>query len=84
MNSLTITATEVTTPEKNDCLNFLTREHIVTGRKAKNENGQPRITPIAALATAKGGFSNRKNAEERDMAYIENELGRRPALETTY
>lgn len=56
----------------------------MTGRKANIENGQPRITPVAAVATAQAGFSKRKSAEERDMAYIENELGRKPATETTH
>lgn len=51
----------------------------MTGRNAKMENGQLRITPVAATATAMAGFSNRKSAEERDIAYIENELGRKPA-----
>lgn len=51
----------------------------MTGRKAKIENGQPRITPTAATATAIAGFSSRNNPEERLMAYIEKELGKKPA-----
>lgn len=73
-----MTATEVTTPEKNACLNFLIKEYTVTGRKAKTEKGQPRITPVAATATAMAGFSKRYNADEREIAYIENELGKKP------
>lgn len=33
---------------------------------------------MAATATAMAGFSKRNNADERDMAYIENELGKKP------
>ena len=51
----------------------------MTGRKARIENGQPRITPIAATATAIAGFSRRNNPDEREMAYIENELGKKPS-----
>jgi hypothetical protein len=47
--------------------------------KAKIENGQPRITPTAATATAKAGFPSKNNPDERLMAYIENELGKKPA-----
>lgn len=50
------------------------------GRNAKIEKGQPRITPVAATATLIAGFSKRNNADERDMAYIENELGRKLVL----
>lgn len=78
---LTKRAREVTTPDTNACLNLLRREYMVTGRKAKIENGHPRITPVAATATAAAGFSKRKNADDRDIAYIENELGRKPACE---
>lgn len=56
----------------------------MTGRNAKIEKGQPRITPVAAVATAQAGLSKRKSAEERDIAYIEKELGRKPAAETTH
>lgn len=76
---LTKRTMELIRPERNAGLNLLIKEYIVTGRNAKIENGQPRITPIAAMATAMAGFSKRKNAEERDIAYIENELGRKPA-----
>lgn len=81
---LTITESEVSTPDRNGCLNFLTKEYIVTGRNAKIEKGQPRITPVAAVATAQAGLSKRKSAEVRDIAYIEKELGRKPAAETTH
>lgn len=72
---------EVTTPDRNACLNFLRKEKIVTGRNAKTENGQPRMTPVAATATAAAGFSKRKSADDSDIAYIENELGKKPAFE---
>lgn len=75
-------ASEVNTPNRNACLNFLTREYIVTGRNAKIEKGHPRITPVAAAATAQAGLSKRKSAEERDIAYIEKELGRKPAAKS--
>lgn len=55
----------------------------MTGRNAKIENGQPRITPVAATATAHAGFSRRNNPDERLMAYIENELGRKPGKKFT-
>lgn len=42
------------------------------------ENGQPRITPTAATEIAMAGFSRRNNPDERLIAYIENELGRKP------
>lgn len=71
----------MTAPERNDCLHLLAKEYNVTGRKAKIENGQPRITPIAATATAMAGFSRRSSPDERDMAYIENELGKKPVIE---
>lgn len=51
----------------------------MTGRKTKIENGQPRITPTTATATAIAGFSRRNRPEERLTAYIENELGKKPA-----
>ncbi len=51
----------------------------MTGEKAKIENGQARITPIAATATAIAGFPRRNNPDERDMAYMENELGKKPS-----
>lgn len=35
---------------------------------------------MAAIATAVAGFSKRKSADDRDIAYIENELGRKPAV----
>lgn len=81
---LTIIESEVSTPDRNACLNFLTNEYIVTGRNAKIEKGQPRITPVAAVATAQAGLSKRRSAEVRDIAYIEKELGRKPAAETTH
>ena len=68
----------MTAPERNACLNCLAKEYNVTGRNAKIENGQPRITPTTATATAHAGFSRRNNPDERLMAYIENELGRKP------
>lgn len=71
-------ATEVTAPARHDCLNLLIKEYNTTGRKAKIENGQPRITPTADIATAIAGLSRRNNPDERLMAYIENELGRKP------
>lgn len=43
------------------------------------ENGHPRITPAAATATAIARFSKRNNPDDRDIAYIENELGKKPA-----
>lgn len=70
---------ETNAPEKNACLNLLSREYTVTGRKARIENGQPRMTPVAATATAVACIPNRNNAEERDIAYIEKELGKKPA-----
>lgn len=51
----------------------------MTGKKAKIENGQPRITPTAATATAIAGFPRRNNPDEREMAYMENELGKKPS-----
>lgn len=72
----------MTTPERNACLNLLARDKIVTGRKARTENGHPRITPVAATATAAAGFSKRKSADERDIAYMENELGKKPVCQT--
>lgn len=51
----------------------------MTGRKTKIENGQPRITPTTATETAIAGFSRRNRPEERLTAYIENELGKKPA-----
>lgn len=74
-----MTTIEVINPERNACLNFLIREYTVTGRKAKIEKGQPRIVPVAATATAIAGLSRRYNADEREIAYIENELGKKPA-----
>ena len=47
------------TPDKNACLNLFLREKVVSGRNARTENGQPRITPVAALKTAAAGFSKR-------------------------
>lgn len=78
MKKITSATIDVMAPARNDCLNLLVNEQIVIGRKAKTENGQPRITPAAATATAMAGFSKRNNADERDMAYIENELGKKP------
>lgn len=66
-------------PERNACLNLLSSEYTVTGRKARIENGQPRITPVAATATAVACLPKRNSADEREMAYIENELGKKPA-----
>lgn len=51
----------------------------MTGRKAKIENGQPRITPTAATATDIACFPRRYNPDEREMAYIANELGKKPS-----
>lgn len=68
----------MTAPAINTCLNFLANKNNVTGRKTKIENGQPRITPTAATATAIAGFSRRNRPDEREMAYIENELGKKP------
>lgn len=65
-------------PATNACLKLLRKENIVTGRKAKTEKGQPIITPLAETATAKAGFSRRANADASDIAYIENELGKKP------
>lgn len=79
---LTRRTAEVIAPEKNTCLNLLFRENNVTGRKAKIEKGHPTITPAAATATAIAGFSRRKKADDRDMAYIENELGKKPEIQT--
>lgn len=70
----------MTTPAENACLNFRIKECTVIGRKARTEKGQPRITPAAATATAAAGFSKRYNADERDKAYIENELGKKPVI----
>lgn len=66
-------------PERKDCLNLLCRENAVTGRKARIEKGQPRITPVAATATAVACLPKRNNAEEREIAYIEKVLGKKPA-----
>lgn len=48
------------------------------GKKTKIEKGQPRITPVAATETAMAGLSRRNNPDERETAYIENELGKKP------
>lgn len=69
---------EVTAPAINACLNFLNKEEIVTGRKAKIENGQPSITPEAETATAAAGLSRRNKPDAREIPYIENELGKKP------
>lgn len=69
----------MTAPEINACLNLLTREYTTTGKKARIENGQPRITPTTETATAMAYFSKSNNPDERLMAYIENELGRKPS-----
>lgn len=74
---------EVARPDRKACLNFLSKEKIVTGRNAKTENGQPRMTPVAATATAEAGLSKRKSADDRDIAYMENELGKKPAFKRT-
>lgn len=68
----------MTAPAMNTCLNFRTKEKTVTGRNAKIENGQPKMTPTAATATAIAGLSRRNNPDDREMAYIENELGKKP------
>lgn len=65
-------------PERNACLNLLYIEKTVTGRKARIENGQPRITPVAATATAVSYLPKRNSADDREIAYIENELGKKP------
>lgn len=67
-------------PARNACLNLLAKQYNVTGRKAKIENGHPRITPTAATETAIAGFSRRNSPDDRDMAYIENELGKKPGI----
>lgn len=46
------------------------------------ENGQPRITPVAATATAMPSLSKRNNPDEREIAYMEKELGKKPAKRT--
>lgn len=48
------------------------------------ENGQPRITPVAATATAVACLLKRNIAEEREMAYIEKELGKKPAQKVQF
>lgn len=68
----------MTAPAINACLNFLFKEESVTGRKAKIENGQPSITPIAETATAAAGLSRRNKPDAREIAYMENELGKKP------
>lgn len=68
----------MTAPAIKACLNFLYKEKSVTGRKAKIENGQPSITPAAATATDAAGLSKRNKPDARDIAYIENELGKKP------
>lgn len=73
----------MTKPEKNTCLNFFLKEYTVTGRKTNTEKGHPRITPVAATATAMAGLSKRYNADEREIAYIENELGKKPAKKSS-
>lgn len=40
------------------------------------------ITPAAATETAKAYFSRRNKADERLTAYIEKELGKKPAKES--
>ena len=52
----------------------------MTGRNTKIEKGQPRITPAAATETAQAYFSRRKSADESVTAYMENELGKKPAI----
>jgi hypothetical protein len=52
----------------------------VIGRNTKIEKGQPRITPAAATETALEYFSRRNSAEESVTAYMENELGKKPAI----
>lgn len=70
----------MTTPEKNVCLSVLVKEYIVTGRKANIKKGHPRITPVAVTTTAMACFSKRNNADDREIAYIENELGKKLVL----
>lgn len=53
----------------------------MTGRNTKIEKGQPRITPAAATETAQAYFSRRKSADESVTAYMENELGKKPAIQ---
>lgn len=72
----------MTAPAKNTCLNLLAKEYNTTGRKANMEKGQPRITPTADTATAIAGFPRRNNPDERLIAYMENELGRKPGIES--
>lgn len=65
-------------PDTNAGLKLFRKEKNVTGRKAKTEKGHPSMTPVAATATAIVGLSRRANADARDMAYIEKELGKKP------
>lgn len=75
---LTRRITDVTVAAINAPLNFLDREYTVTGRKAKIENGQPSTTPTTATEIAEAGLSRRNKPDARDIAYIENELGKKP------
>lgn len=70
----------MTVPDTNARFKLLRKEKNVTGRKANTEKGHPRITPPAETATAIAGFSKRANAVARDIAYIENELGKKPGI----
>ena len=63
--------TDVTAPEISACLNFLYKEYIVTGRKAKIENGHPSITPTAETATTAAGSSRRNKPDARDCIHRE-------------
>lgn len=81
LSKLTRRRIDVTAPAINACLNFLYNEYSVTGRKAKIENGHPKITPIAATATAAAGLSRRNKPDAREIAYIENELGKKPGYD---
>lgn len=40
------------------------------------------MTPVAATATAEAGLSKRKSADDSDIAYMENELGKKPAFKS--
>jgi len=70
----------VIAPDRKACFKLQWRLNNVTGTKAKTEKGQPIMTPLAATATTRAGLSERAKADASDMAYIENELGKKPGL----
>jgi len=59
-------------------LNFLDREYIITWGKAKIENRQPSITQITTKEIVEACLSRRNKPDARDIAYMENELGKTP------